>query len=334
MTAARAGAGAEAPAEPAYASPELRHETWEALGTTVVLRSHGAEGPAIRAAVEAEIDAIDRAASRFRPDSELSRLNACAGQADHRPVPVGPLLLAAIQLAIRAASLTGGAVDPTLGEHLISAGYDRDWRELIAVAPDAPLTARDRIVVRRKRAALWPDILVGEDPPSVRLPAGITLDLGATAKALAADRAARAAAQAGASGVLVSLGGDIATYGIAPPDGWLIHVTDDHRDGPDAPGQTIAVVSGGIATSSIVARRWLHDGRPMHHILDPVTGEPVPGPWRTASVAAATCADANIASTAAIVLGEGASRWLADQDLPARLVALDGSTHTLGGWPQ
>jgi len=133
--------------------------------------------------------------------------------------------------------------------------------------------------------------------------------------------------------VLVSLGGDIATCGPAPAEGWLIHVTDDHRDGPGAPGQTIAIRSGGLATSRIATRRWMHDGRPMHHILDPHTGLPVAGRWRTVSVAAGTCADANIAATAAIVLGADAPDWLARYALPARLVALDGTIHAQGGWP-
>ncbi len=330
----------------AAAAVEVQTETWPALGTTAVLRYMGARDPALRAAVEREIDAIDTAASRFRADSELARVNAAGGAT----VRVSRLLHDAVQLGIRAAQVTDGAVDPTLGEALSTAGYDRDWRELNAVPADAPLTAGDRIVVRRRRTALWEDIEVGDgDPPTVRLPPGVALDLGATAKALAADRGALAAGQAAAGqpaagqpvaqtpesprGVLVSLGGDVATAGPPPEDGWRIHVTDDHRAGPGAPGQTISIQSGGLATSSIATRRWLHDGRAMHHILDPRTGEPVRTPWRTVSVAAATCADANIASTAAIVLGEEAAAWLAGQGLPARLVALDGTPTVLGGWP-
>jgi thiamine biosynthesis lipoprotein len=324
-----AGISAEAPVE-------VQTETWGALGTTAVLRYAGAPDPAIRAAVDREIDAIDVAASRFRDDSELARVNAAGGAT----VPISRLLHDAARVALRAAAVTGGAVDPTLGEALISAGYDRDWRELNAVSPDAPLTAGDRLVVRRQRTALWQRIELSDgDPPTIRLPRGVTLDLGATAKALAADRAAAAGhaahrTAASAAGVLVSLGGDIATAGPAPAGGWRVHVTDDHRAGPAAPGQTISIESGGLATSSIVTRRWLHDGRAMHHILDPRTGEPVDTPWRTVSVAAATCTDANIASTAAIVLGEDAPAWLARQGLPARLVGIDATPTVLGGWPE
>jgi thiamine biosynthesis lipoprotein len=315
----------------AEAAIEVHTQTWPALGTTALLRSVGAPVAAVRAAVEREIAAIDAAASRFRPDSELSRVNAAAGAA----VPVGRLLHDAVRLAIRAAEVTDGAVDPTLGEALVDAGYDRDWRELHAVPAGAPLTPGDRIVVRQTRTALWQSIELRDDPPAIRLPRGVTLDLGATAKALAADRAATAAmaAAGAAAGVLVSLGGDIATAGSSPAGGWRIHVTDDHRAGPDAPGQTISIQSGGLATSSIAARRWVHDGQAMHHILDPGTGRPVATPWRTVSVAAGTCADANIAATAAIVLGTAAAEWLGEQGLPVRLVALDGTATVLGGWP-
>ncbi|HEY5429333.1 MAG TPA: FAD:protein FMN transferase [Solirubrobacteraceae bacterium] len=313
----------------ATAAGALRTETWEALGTTAVLRYADAESPSVRAAVARELSAIDAAASRFRADSELARVNAGAGAR----IGVGPLLLEALRLGIRAAEISGGTVDPTLGESLVTAGYDRDWRELTAVAPDAPLQPRDRIVVHRRRTALWGDIELWDDPPSVWIPAGVSLDLGATAKALAADRAAEAAHAAGDVGVLVALGGDIATCGPAPADGWLIRVTDDHRAAPDAPGQTICVRSGAVATSSIVTRRWQHRGRAMHHILDPRHGGPVRTPWRTVSVAAASCADANIAATAAIVLGADAPGWLAEHALPARLVATDGTVRTQGGWP-
>jgi FAD:protein FMN transferase len=308
---------------------ELHTETWPALGTTAVVRYEGTEDPAIRAAVDREVAAIDDAASRFRPDSELSRLNA-AGAAR---VVVSPLLLEAVRLGIHAAEVTGGAVDPTLGHSLVSAGYDRDWRELRAVPPDAPLGPGDRIVVTRRRSGLWKSIELWDVPPAVRIPRGVSLDLGATAKALAADRAARAANAVAGVGVLVALGGDIATSGPAPAGGWLIRVTDDHRAGPEAPGQTISIASGGLATSSIVTRRWLHRGWPMHHILDPRHGGPVRTPWRTVSVAAASCADANIAATAGVVLGRDAPDWLAGQALPSRLVQLDGTVRTQAGWP-
>jgi thiamine biosynthesis lipoprotein len=316
---------------------ELRTDTWTALGTTVVVRQDAGGGPrsqtAALAAVGAELDAIDAAASRFRPDSELSRLNAisaCGGGT----LAAGSLLAEAVRLAIRAADVSDGAVDPTLGAPLVSLGYDRDFSELNAISSNAPFGGEVRLAVHPRHAARWTEIEVDHDPPRITVPANLTLDLGATAKALAADRAAQSAHEACGAGVLVSLGGDIATCGEPPAGGWAIHVTDDHRDGPEAPGQTVSIRAGGLATSSIATRRWRHAGQEMHHILDPRSALPVRGPWRTVSVAAETCADANIAATAAIVLGDDAPSWLVGHALPARLVALDGTVHIQGGWPR
>jgi FAD:protein FMN transferase len=303
---------------------------WEALGTSVVLRVADTSGLApARRALERELDAIDGACSRFRGDSELSRLNARAGRA----TTVGPLLLEAVTLALRAAELTQGDVDPTVGLALELAGYDRDWRLL------EPLRGNDHAQdgapprVHAKVRSDWRAVHLDRDGSSVRVPAGMKLDLGATAKALAADRGAAACAAAAGCGALVSLGGDIATSGQAPAGGWAVHVTDDHRSPPSAPGQRISIVSGGLATSSTAVRRWLHQGRAMHHIIDPATSRPALSPWRTVSVAAASCADANIAATSSIIRGLSALAWLGELELPARLVAGDGTVRRLAGWP-
>jgi FAD:protein FMN transferase len=300
--------------------------SWEALGTSAVLHVNEptALAPA-RGAVERELAAIDAACSRFRSDSELSRVNARAG----RHTPVGPLLLEALELALRAAELSDGDVDPTVGRALELAGYDRDWRLLDPAAaqpePPAEITARFR--------AGWQTIALDRRSASIKVPAGVTLDLGASAKAWAADRAAAAAARAVDCGVLVSLGGDIATAGAAPAGGWLVRVTDDHRSDQSAPGQTVTIESGGLATSSTTVRRWSHGARTMHHVIDPDTGAPVRGSWRTVSVAAASCADANTAATASLVRACAASAWLDQLGLPARLVDPQGNVTTVGGWP-
>lgn len=319
---------------PSPTRPELATARWTALGTTAVLRvTRAGTLMEARAVVEDELAAIDRACSRFRADSEIERLNASAG----RLVTVSPLLREALEAALRAAQLTDGAVDPTLGEAIVLAGYSRDFAELEhpRVEPPAREHAGDcRPIIGARRASGWKLIELDRDSPRVRIPAGVRLDLGATAKALAADRAAAAAQAATGAGVLVSLGGDIATAGPPCGDGWAIHVTDDHRDGPDAPGQTITITGGGLATSSITARRWLRDGRVMHHILDPATGHPVEPVWRTASVAASSCVDANIASTAALVQGRSALAWLSELRLPTRLVGVGGDVHTVAGWPE
>ena len=307
-------------------------ESWQALGSSVVLRvARGERIAAARAAVERELDAIDRACSRFRVDSELSRVNARAG----RSTGVSELFAQALELALRAAELTDGDVDPSVGRALELAGYDRDWGLLQEPRGQPEPTARRAPVVLSARVrAGWRTIALDRHSLAVRVPRGVRLDLGATAKAWAADRAAAAAAGAAGCGVLVSLGGDIATAGPAPAGGWKVHVTDDHRSDCSAPGQTVSIGSGGLATSSTSTRRWSHRGRTMHHILDPRTGVPVQASWRTVSVAAASCADANIAATAAIVRAGRAPQWLAHAGLPARLVGGGGDVRTVAGWPE
>jgi len=308
---------------------------WPALGTTAELRV--GDPPALDAAVsvvERELARFDAACSRFRDDSELSRVNARAG----RPVDVSPLLLDALELALRGARLTEGALDPTIGVPLEQAGYDRDWR-LIAEAGGGQqadsAAATDgtgpRLLARRRGG--WEQVELDHSRRRVRIPAGTKLDLGATAKALAADRAAASVHSRLGCGVLVALGGDIATAGPPPPGGWIVHVTDDHRDGPHAPGQRLAITSGGLATSSTTSRRWRRDGRSMHHIIDPSTGRPAQTRWRTVSVAAADCTDANIASTGALLRDRQSQFWLCSLGLPARLVTIEGRVVKVGAWP-
>ena len=132
--------------------------------------------------------------------------------------------------------------------------------------------------------------------------------------------------------MLVGLGGDIAVAGEPPAGGWRIAIAEDHR-GSAQTHQTVSITTGGLATSSTTVRRWRTSSGWVHHIVDPRTGEN-PALWRTASVAAASCVDANAAATAAIVLGADATDWLEAAGYPARLVARDGSVVRLGGWPE
>ncbi|HKB29814.1 MAG TPA: FAD:protein FMN transferase [Streptosporangiaceae bacterium] len=271
--------------------------------------------------VEAELARIDLACSRFRDDSEISRVNASAGAVTR----ISELFAEALGVALTAATLTDGDVDPTCGRALIQLGYDRDFTEI------GPVSIR--LPARPEPVPGWH--LVGFDRGRrlVRLPAGILLDLGATAKAWASDRCAAIAAGELGCGVLVSLGGDIAAAGPAPRAGWQIRVTDDRAAPADAPGQTVTIYSGGLATSNTTVRSWSLNDRPVHHIVNPATGEPARSRWRTVTVAAATCLDANTASTAAIIRDYRAPRWLAGLRLPARLVHVDGSVVRVAGWP-
>jgi thiamine biosynthesis lipoprotein len=168
----------------------------------------------------------------------------------------------------------------------------------------------------------------------VRLPRGVELDLGATAKALAADMAAEAAGLAIGGGALVGLGGDIAVAGECPPGGWQIQVSEDSSAPVDESEETVSITSGGIATSSTLVRSWSRGGRVLHHIIDPASGLPTTGSWRTATVAAGSCVDANTAATAAIVLGKLAVSWLETRNIPARLIDRESNVARIAGWPE
>ncbi len=294
---------------------------FRAIGTTVTVAVGDpdvlAEATAI---VQRHVEALDAAASRFREDSELAVLNRAGG----RTLAVSPLLAETLGESLDAARRTGGLIDPTVGRALEVCGYDRDFRRVAADGP--PVTAVLRNVPGWRRVDL--DRAAG----TARIPPGVTLDLGSTAKAGCADRAARAAAAATGAGVLANLGGDIAVAGTAPDGGWVVRVADRHDDaGPG--GVTVAVTTGGIATSGTAARRWTRGGRTLHHLVDPATGAPADTCWRTVTVAAGTCLDANVASTAAVILGPRALAWLAKHGHHARLVAEDGTPVPVGDWP-
>ena len=295
---------------------------FRALGTnaTVLTTRSGALDAALEAA-RAQIDGIDAACSRFRDDSELVALNAAAGSA----VTVSPLLFDAITTALRAAAVTQGCVDPTVGTSVRALGYDRDFR---SVPPDGPA-----LEVHLRAAPGWQSVVMDRTAHTVQVPVGVELDLGATAKALAVDLAAESAGRASGAPVLVSIGGDLAVGGPARPDGWPVLVTHDHAVDEDPEGQTVTIEAGGLATSGTAVRHWRRGQVEVHHLVDPRTGRSATSCWRTATVAAACCVDANIATTAAIVLGPDAPAWLEGLGLPARLVGTDGRVLRVGGWP-
>jgi thiamine biosynthesis lipoprotein len=298
-------------------------ETFSALGTTATLVvTEPAALPRSRRILDEVLADIDRSCSRFRADSDLSRVNDAGGQ----PVTVSPTLIDAIDVALRAARLTDGDVDPTIGKALRLLGYDRDFATVAATGGPLSYVA--------ERVPGWWTVDVDHTAGTVRVPDGVQLDLGATAKALAADRAAAAIAQDPGGGVLVSLGGDVAVAGPAPSAGWAVLVTDDHAAGPDAPGETVAIRTGGMATSSTAVRRWRRGDDAVHHIVNPATSHAADAVWRTVTVVAASCVDANIATTSAMVRGETAIDWLSRLTLAARLVRPDGTVVRIGDWPE
>lgn len=293
-----------------------------ALGTTAELL---VTDPAVLAMGEsllgAQLTELDAACSRFRSDSEIARLQRWTG----RGVAVSAVLFEALSAAVRAAELTDGLVDPTVGAAVRGLGYDRDF----ALVGDDP-----RPVAPASPAPGWWRIGLVPERRQVVVPHGVVLDLGATAKAWAADRAAATIAGAGGCGVLVALGGDIAVGGPAPEAGWRVTIGDDHTSVDPLLDPTVTISSGGLATSTTVRRAWRRAGRRVHHIVDPRTGDVPASRWRTVSVAAGSCLDANTASTAAVILGDAGAGWLRARGLPARLVADSGQITCVGGWPE
>ena len=299
---------------------------WRSLGTTVhLVVTDPARLDVARVEVELVLAQIDRAASRFRDDSELAAINSATGGW----TAVTPLMLQALRVAVDAAAWTDGLVDPTVGAALIDFGYDRTFALVDADAPTP--------VVQVRQVPGWQHVELDEVNSRVRVPEGTVVDLGATAKSLAADLAVEAAAAAAGCGVLVSLGGDLSIAGDPPDGGWAITVGDtsdlDAMAGAETE-QTVVVRDGGLASSSIRARRWRRGGSELHHLIDPRTAAPSQGTLRTVSVTARTCTLANTASTAAIILGVDAAAWLEARGLPARLVARDGTIQYVGGWPE
>ena len=299
-------------------------DVWSTTATLVVTDPDALD--AALAELDDELAGIDATCSRFRRDSEINRVLAAPG----RDVQLSPVLNAAMTAALRVADATDYLVDPTVAAAVIAQGYDSDIAAVVARAmTDGAIGASTS--AGRPAPGAW---RIRHDPESavLHLPAGVGIDLGATAKALAADRAAARIASATGVGVLVGLGGDIAVAGDAPAGGWRIAIAEDHR-GSAQTHQTVSITSGGLATSSTTVRRWRTSSGWAHHIIDPRTGENPSPVWRTASVAAASCVDANAAATAAIVLGADAPDWLTERALPALLIDVTGGARALAGWP-
>ncbi|MBT8160083.1 MULTISPECIES: FAD:protein FMN transferase [Arthrobacter] len=310
-------------------SAQSRWTVW-GLEASIVVTDAGALAAA-EDIVRSVLAEIDQACSRFRADSELMRLQPVLAHGAR----VSPTLLTLVNHALDAARWTDGDVDPTLGADLTALGYDRDIVS-VRLSPDS-LTSGGALNLDRGEASLpsrngagWARVTVDGDVLTV--PADLRLDLGATAKAHAADRAAATVHSLLGSGVLVSLGGDIATAGPAPlPGAWQILV----QDLPSDPLQRISLEPGfAVATSSTQKRRWRHGGKDVHHILDPRFGLPAEDVWRSVTVAAPSCLEANAFSTAGVVRGRAAPGWFRPIGVPARFVDREGRVVTTGGWPK
>jgi len=261
------------------------------------------------------LDTIDASCSRFRDDSELSRLNA-RGEAI-----VSATFERALVTAVESWHATQGLCDPTVLPALLALGYDSDFADVV----------RRQDFARRPIARSPGPTAISIDETShfVSLAPGCQLDLGASAKALAVDLIADDVAERG--GVLVEIGGDVAVRGRGPNGAWSIGISDDLVISGHEP--RVSLTNAGVATSSTTTRAWRAGGQRVHHIIDPRSGAPAGGLYVTATVAAETCRRANAFATAALIWGEDAPYHLAQAGCVARLVRADGVVEYIGGWP-
>jgi thiamine biosynthesis lipoprotein len=240
----------------------------------------------------------DETFSRFRPQSELARVNSSSAPA----VRVSPFFARTLRRALDVAVDTGGLVDPTLGAALEAAGYDRDFSLLGDDAAPAGAAAPSRLEEVRLEGLL------------LRRPPGVRLDLNGVVKALAVDEAAAAFVHDG----FVSAGGDLVVRG--PVDVGL------------PGGGAVRVVRGGLATSGVVSRRWRRGGTEQHHLIDPRLGRPADSPWLQVTVSGATCLAADVAAKAAFLLGDDGPAWLDERGMAGRFLARDGEVVLNRAW--
>lgn len=264
----------------------MRTRRFRAMGCDIVVGGANADE---MAAVERLFAERERVFSRFRPDSELSRVNASSAHA----VAVSPLFASTLAQALAAAAATGGLVDPATGAALVAAGYDRDFA-LLATDP-GPIAVPTGPVHGWRAISLVGLLLIR--------PPGLLLDLNGVVKSLAVDDALALLAGDG----LVSAGGDLAVSGtcaVGLPD-----------------GGTVAVHGGGLATSGTTSRAWQRGGQRQHHLIDPRTGLPSRSRWRAVTASGATCLIADVAAKAGFLLGDDGPAWLDERGLAGRFTS-------------
>lgn len=302
--------------------PVLATRSFRAIGTTatVVVQEPG-DAEEAEQILAGELAAFDLACSRFRPDSELEWVHANAG----RTVAVSALLFEALSVACDAAERTGGAVDPTIGNAIAALGYDADLDEVQSRPPTPPQALGP--------VAGYQHVQLNQRDHTVRIPRGVRLDLGSSAKALAADLAAARIAGRIGTGTLVSLGGDVAVAGPPPLGGWAVGIARESSTPAERVDQVVAITQGGLASSATSVRTWRAGDRDIHHIVDPRTGDCVEPYWTLVSATGSSCVEANLVTTASIVWGERALDELARFEQSVRLVRLDGRIFSVNGWP-
>jgi thiamine biosynthesis lipoprotein len=296
----------------------MRRERFRAMGTTISALPPQQQAATGIAAVSDLFATWEHTLSRFLSESELSHLNRHAGGS----MAVSPLLFQVVTTALAAARATMGLYDPTLREQMVVLGYDRAFTSLPRALPPG--------VVHATPGGAWQCVQVDAARRRLTLPAGSGLDLGGIAKGMAVDAALARLRALGITPALVNAGGDLAVRGSPPDDEqWPIEV-------PIMEGHAVVPFHhGALAASGVARRRWRQGEHLRHHLLDPRSGTPArSGPW-SVTVAAATCTQAEVAATAAFVLGRlDGARFLEYRGLAGLLVEENGSSQAVGPWPR
>lgn len=301
--------------------------SFSAMGTTISIAGveisapelHEAHAVAIRLATR-----WDELFSRFRPDSELSRVNRAAGKA----VQVSPLFLDVAEQAIAGARWSGGRFSPAVLPALEAAGYDRDYADI----KQAGRRARSTPLAHGTGGLDQLDqIVIDRAASTVCLPAGMRLDFSGIAKGIFADRLAELFSDW--PGGCVDAGGDMRVWGV-PPDGEHWRVGIEHPNWPDDDllvAQVLRPVASGVATSGSYRRWWRADDRIAHHLIDPATGQPLAGPIVAATVFAPSAALAEVAAKALLVAASRGEPLSAAGCALAVLIASDGTWTVVAG---
>jgi thiamine biosynthesis lipoprotein len=295
----------------------LRILTFPAMGTTISVLAPDEDAVAARDSTRWLFAEWEATLSRFRSDSELSRLNARAGEW----VAVSSLLFDVGSTALEAARATNGVFDPTLLRQLVSLGYDRTFARLPAITPPLSETIQP--------GGGWRNVQLDQGERRIFLPVGVALDFGGIAKGMAADAAVERLRAMGIPSGCVHAGGDLATFGTPPDgDGWPIGVQGIRAT------RMVTLRRGALATSGIANRQWRQGALVRSHILDPRTGMPAETGLWSVTVATDRCAQAEAAAKTAFILGprEGA-RFLEEHSLAGLFAHEDGAWQTAGDWP-
>lgn len=292
---------------------DLASSSFSSMGTDVAVLAPPSQLTAAVGIVRPLFAAWDERFSRFRPGSELSRLNRSAGTSFSASEP----MLEVVSAAIAAARATGGLFDPSVAPRLVALGYDRDFAELASHRPEARLAGW--------HAGGWREIEIDRAGGWIRLPAGTTIDLGGIAKGMAVDAALALLQQRAITPACVNAGGDLGVIGELE-QGWPI--------GLDEAGErTVVLHAGGLATSSVLRRRWHVGPHERHHLIDPRTGMPATGSVVSASVSATSCREAEVAAKAALLLGaERGASFLGRHRLAGVLALRSGAVLDIGEW--